>query len=236
MKVTYAPFDSVENVQLQTVQGPNHALDIYDKKKRLLRRELPFVITQEDDALDPYSYHDLLQAQRGGSIGVLIDKTTRKVGLVEQYRPSIDPMHLDTYRRTWDQYVENSVAFAHHVCYLIGAESLEFPGGYSEKGETSEMTAIREAEEESGLKVHHSEYLGHTSPNPNRIDPDSLYLCWTDGTPAAPERRSDLPESGNRRIFWVDESEFCTFARHRRIMSGPTQSAYLFLKIAGYWH
>lgn len=75
------------------------------------------------------------------------------------------------------------------------------PGGFVDYGESLEMAAVREAGEETSLKVHLKEQM-HTYSDPSR-DPrhhtvSTVFIATAEGTPAA---RDDAKNAG---IFSAD--------------------------------
>ena len=76
-------------------------------------------------------------------VGVFTQTEDGRIALVRQYRPCVET-------HTW-----------------------EFPGGTVDDGETPKASAIREVEEETGLRVREVIYFGNFHPDTGRLQVDS---------------------------------------------------------------
>lgn len=61
---------------------------------------------------------------------------------------------------------ENEVLLIEQYRHAIQEQSIEFPGGFIDKGETPESAVIRELQEETGYSFSDCHYLGKTYSNP----------------------------------------------------------------------
>ena len=73
-------------------------------------------------------------------------------------------------------YIENGrVLFVRQYRYAYGEEVLEIPAGKLEKGEDPKTTAIRELEEEAGIRVKDAELLFVLYPTPGYTN-EKIYI------------------------------------------------------------
>lgn len=75
---------------------------------------------------------------------------------------------------------DNEVYFVKQFRYAMGEEIVEIPAGLLEVGEDPKETAIRELQEEIGLKPLNIEFLGCIYPSPGFTDEKTFIFYATD--------------------------------------------------------
>lgn len=87
----------------------------------------------------------------------------------------------------------------------------EFPCGMVEKGESPREAAIRELEEETGIRVEskHLQYLGSTNPNPAFMTNKMHYFYLNLDKCGCDQRERKLDPHEVIGLHWEDMKEFC---------------------------
>jgi ADP-ribose pyrophosphatase len=96
---------------------------------------------------------------------------------------------------------DGSVALVRQYRHAIGRELLEIPAGRLEAGEAPESAALRELEEETGLRGSHPESLGSFFPAPGFCSEELHLFVVRDPRPAGVDRApQDADEELSVRI------------------------------------
>ncbi|PWM70400.1 MAG: ADP-ribose pyrophosphatase [Bacillota bacterium] len=118
---------------------------------------------------------------------------------------------------------EGKILFVKQFRYAMGEVLYEIPAGKLEKGENPESTAVRELEEECGLKAHAVELLYVTYPTPGYSEEKIyIYRCRSFGQGTAhPDENEFLTGE------WIEEKEVKKMMKDGRIRDGKTLIALL---------
>ena len=98
---------------------------------------------------------------------------------------------------------DHQILFVKQFRYGIGEETIEIPAGLIDEGETPEVAAIRELEEETGLGAKKLTLFNTLYPVPAYCNELSYFFIASDLYPA--KRQADPDE--NIEIMWINEDE-----------------------------
>jgi ADP-ribose pyrophosphatase len=106
---------------------------------------------------------------------------------------------------------DGSVALVRQYRHAIGRELLEIPAGRLEAGESPERAALRELEEETGLRGSHPEPLGSFFPAPGFCSEELHLFVVRDPQPVSADRAPhDADEELSVRLVPLSEAlEIC---------------------------
>ena len=124
--------------------------------------------------------------------------------------------------------IDDCFVMVNQYRYPVKTESLEFPMGGSNPGESLEDCARREMAEESGFMPQKLTFLGQAAPTPGHSKQlFSVYL-------AEDLEKTDIhqqDETEELEVKMVKVKDFDKLVREGRISDGPTLAAYAFYLI-----
>ena len=147
---------------------------------------------------------------------VLFPSGSRKVREVVEHRPAVALIAVDE---------EGKIILVSQYRHAVDEEILEIPAGIIEPGEAPEYTAVRELQEETGLKPAKVEYIADFWTSPG-YSTELIYLYYASGF-----TNSKLPEDDDEYIkvkrFTADE--VAELIKTGKVRDGKTIMAY-------YWY
>jgi ADP-ribose pyrophosphatase YjhB (NUDIX family) len=156
------------------------------------------LVTHVDPATGKRTYSQILRAEKGGALNLLVDEQGR-VGLATLYRP------VTTDQQAWAD------AWPIISYDLLGRPSLELVRGFAQVGDANVTeTALREGAEEAGLgfsAIHKLELLGYMVDN-TTFSPHmtGVVVAWVDssklGTPTP-----DINEGLLKGVQWYTRDQ-----------------------------
>jgi ADP-ribose pyrophosphatase len=147
---------------------------------------------------------------------VLFPSGSRKVREVVEHKPAVALIAVDN---------EGKMILVSQYRHAVDAEILEIPAGIIEEGEKPEYTAVRELQEETGLKPAKVEHLADFWTSPG-YSTELIYLYFvSDFT------NSKLPEDDDEfiKVKRFTSQEIADMIRSGKIRDGKTIMAY-------YWY
>lgn len=116
-------------------------------------------------------------------------------------------------------YVENeNILFVKQYRYAYGEEIYEIPAGKLEKGEEPYRTALRELEEETGIKANRAELLFTVYPTPGYTN-EKIYIYRVyDGV----KTKQSLDEGEFLDVEWIPQAKVKEMIKNGEIKDGKT--------------
>ena len=116
-------------------------------------------------------------------------------------------------------YVENGkILFVKQYRYAYGEEIYEIPAGKLEKGEEPYRTALRELEEETGIKANRAELLFTVYPTPGYTN-EKIYIYRVyDGV----KTKQSLDEGEFLDVEWIEQAKVKEMIKNGEIKDGKT--------------
>lgn len=118
---------------------------------------------------------------------------------------------------------DGKILFVKQFRYAYGKELLELPAGKKDVGETAEQTALRELEEEAGLKAQKAHLLFEVYPSPGYTDEVIKIFRVTEFT----ESKSHLDEDEFLNCVWIEKSKVKNMIEQGEIKDAKTLIALL---------
>ena len=119
---------------------------------------------------------------------------------------------------------DGKILFVKQFRYAFGEEVLELPAGKREKDEPPEITALRELEEEGGIKAKKAELLFEVYPSPGYTD-EKIYIYKATELEDCAQK---LDEDEFLSAVWIDKEEVKKLIKSGRIKDGKTLIALLY--------
>ncbi len=118
---------------------------------------------------------------------------------------------------------DGKILFVKQFRYAYGKELLELPAGKKDVGETAEQTALRELEEEAGLKARKAHLLFEVYPSPGYTDEVIKIFRVTEFTESKPH----LDEDEFLNCVWIEKSKVKNMIEQGEIKDAKTLIALL---------
>ncbi len=116
-------------------------------------------------------------------------------------------------------YVENGkILFVKQYRYAYGEEVYEIPAGKLEKGEEPSVTALRELEEETGIKAEKAELLFTVYPTPGYTN-EKIYIYRAHG---GVKTEQSLDEGEFLDVEWISVERVKELMKSGEIKDGKT--------------
>lgn len=124
---------------------------------------------------------------------------------------------------------EGNLVLVRQFRYAAGEEMIEIPAGKLEKGEDPKAAALREMEEETGMRCRSIAPLGKIFASPGILS-ESMHLYFTDDM----EYIGESPDEGEfLSVNMVSPQNFGEMIRSGRICDSKTLCAYALAKEKG---
>ena len=125
---------------------------------------------------------------------------------------------------------EGKILFVEQFRYAYGKTVIEIPAGKLEKGEDSRVTAVRELEEEAGIKAKKIEKIFEIYPTPGYTN-EIIHVYYVE---EFEEGTNHLDEGEFLNVKWIDKDEVKKMLESGEIKDAKTIIAlqYYFLNIS----
>lgn len=122
---------------------------------------------------------------------------------------------------------DGKFAFVKQYRHPIGKEMLEIPAGTRNAGEEPEVTAVRELEEECGIKAKNVKFFGKFAVSPGYTD-EIIYLYYAN---SFENGKVNLDEDEFLTVEWIDKDRAFSLAESGEITDGKTLLALYKYKV-----